>query len=378
MGGGGGGPKDNSAEVARAQERVAEKQLQFDREERQRQAERQAQLDVWQRTVDERRNALDLKADARADQALSFEQSMAQQQLAYQQQRDAQLYGLQQEQLKYAEADREYYRQRSSREEQRITAQQQAAAQKEASRLAAGAAGYDPYKQSLESQLRTGLIGFGEAQQYLRDYTTQYELAGKEGDTSNLARLYSEEIAPGRFQTGLGAAYEEILGRKATEEEAAKGLERFKGGYYQSVADLKESLYKSQEYQKKFNKSYLDSYYDTMFGEELKDEQGQQTGKRTFKFDKNLLPDYAGDLKASTKVSLPAFGESFTGTPAEIEQQLQNIRDSRQFLYSSGLTNLQGEIDKETQKLKNEGAKEVQKIAAQGDIYKSLVGAFSF
>lgn len=377
MGGGGGG-RDNSDEVARAQERVAKQQLKFDKQEAKRQAARQAELDAWQRTVDDRRYQLDIKADSRADQALAFEQSMGQQQLAYQQSRDAQLFGLQQQELQYAEADRSFYRDRATREEDRIIAKEQAAAQKEASRLAAGAAGYDPYKQSLESQLRTGLIGFGEAQQYLRDYTTQYELYGKEGDASGLAKLYSEDIAPGRFQTGLGAAYEEILGRQATEEEATKGLERFKGGYYQSVADLKESLYKSQEYQKKFNKSYLDSYYDTMFGEELKDDKGQQTGKRTFKFDKTLLPDYAGDLKASTKVSLPTFGEEFTGTPAEIEQQLQNIRDSRQFLYSAGLTNLQGEIDKETQKLKNEGARDVQKIAAQGDIYKSLVGAFSF
>lgn len=375
---GGGGQKDNSAKVAKTQARVAKKQLEFDRQEADRIAQRQAVLDAQAAQQAQRRYELDLAADRRAQAALSFQQSLGEKQLAYQTQRDAQLLGLQQQELQYAEADRDFYRQRATREEDRIIAKEQAAAQKEAARLAAGTAGYDPFKQNLEQQLRTGLIGFGEAQQYLRDYTTQYELAGKEADASSLAKLYSEEIAPGRFQTGLGAAYEEILGRQATEEEAAKGLERFKGGYYQSVADLKESLYKGQEYQKKFNKSYLDSYYDTMFGDEIKDQEGVGTGKRTFKFDSSLLPDYAGDLKASTKVTLPAFGEGFTGTPAEIEQQLQNIRDSRQFLYSAGLTNLQGEIDKETQKLKNEGAKEVQKIAAQGDIYKSLVGAFSF
>jgi hypothetical protein len=203
-------------------------------------------------------------------------------------------------------------------------------------------------------------------------------MTGKEGDVGQFAQLYQSEIAPQRFGTGLEAAYEEILGRKASEEEKTAGLERFKGGYYQTVTDLKESLYKGKEYQDKFNRSYLDSYYDTMFGKEQTDTEGKKTGKRTFTFDKSLLPTYAGDLKGGTKVELPAFGEGFTGTPAEIEQQLQNIRDSRQFLYSAGLTNLQGEIDKETQKLKNEGAKEVQKIAAQGDIYKSLVGAFSF
>lgn len=379
MGGGGGrAPEDNSWKVAQAQERAAERQLVFDREEAQRQANRQATLDAQQKQQDDRRYQLDLAADQRAASALSFQQSLGQQQLAYQTQRDSQLFGLQQQGLQQAEADRDFYRQRSTREEDRIVAKEQAAAAKEASRLAAGQAGYDPYKQNLAQQLRSGIIGFGEAQQYLRDYTTQYDLYGKEADSASLAKLYAEEIAPGRFQTGLGAAYEEILGRQATEEEQTKGLERFKGGYYQSISDLKESLYKGQEYQKKFNKSYLDSYYDTMFGDEIKDTEGVGTGKRTFTFDKNLLPTYAGDLKGGTKVELPAFGEGFTGTPAEIEQQLQNIRDSRQFLYSAGLTNLQGEIDKETQKLKNEGAKEVQKIAAQGDIYKSLVGAFSF
>ena len=377
MGGGGGG-QDNSAQVAAENRRVREQELQFEREEAARQeAFRNAQM-AETKLANERRYTLDLKADQRADVAASFNQSMAQQQLAFQQQAHSQLYGLQQEQLKYAEADKQFYRDKSSREEQRVLAKEQALAAKEAAREASAVAGYDPFKSSIESQLRGGLINFQQAQDYLREYTTKYDMFGKEGDVNQFAKLYSEEIAPKRFETGLGAAYEEILGRKATEEEKAAGLERFKGGYYQTVNDLKESLYKGQEYQKKFNRSYLDSYYDTMYGDEIKDAEGVGTGKRTFKFDKNLLPTYGGDLAERTKVALPSFADQFEGTPAELEQQLQNVRDSRQFLYSAGLTNLQGEIDKETQKIKNEGANEVQKIAAQGDIYKSLVNAFSF
>jgi hypothetical protein len=375
---GGGAPKDNSAQVAQTQKEIREQELKFEREEAVRQeAFRNAQL-AEQTLANQRRYDLDLKADQRADVAASFNQSMAQQQLAFQQQSHSQLYGLQQEQLKYAEADKQFYRDRSTREENRILAKEQAAAAKEAAREASAVAGYDPFKSSIESQLRGGLINFQQAQDYLREYTTKYDMFGKEGDVNQFAKLYSEEIAPQRFQTGLGAAYEEILGRKATEEEKTAGLERFKGGYYQTVNDLKESLYKGQEYQKKFNRSYLDSYYDTMYGDEIKDAEGVGTGKRTFKFDKNLLPTYGADFADRTKVTLPSFQDQFEGTPAELEQQLQNVRDSRQFLYSAGLTNLQGEIDKETQKLKNEGAKEVQKIAAQGDIYKSLVSAFSF
>lgn len=376
--GGGGGPKDNSAEVAKTQKQIREQELKFEREEAKRQETfRNAQLAETQ-LANSRRYELDLKADSRADRAASFNETMTQQQLAFQQQSHAQLFGLQQEQLRYAEADKQFYRDRSTREEDRILAKEQAAAQKEAAREASAIAGYDPFKSSIESQLRGGLINFQQAQDYLREYTTKYDMFGKEGDVNQFAKLYSEEIAPKRFTTGLEGAYEEILGRKATEAEKTTGLERFKGGYYQTVNDLKESLYKGQEYQKKFNRSYLDSYYDTMYGDEIKDAEGVGTGKRTFKFDKSLLPTYGGDLEGRTKVTLPSFADQFEGTPAELEQQLQNVRDSRQFLYSAGLTNLQGEIDKETQKLKNEGAKEVQKIAAQGDIYKSLVSAFSF
>ena len=376
--GGGGRPADNSGQVAAEQRRVREQELAFEREEAKRQeAFRNAQL-AEQTLANQRRYDLDLKADARADRAASFNETMTQQQLAFQQQSHAQLFGLQQEQLRYSEADKQFYRDKATREEERILTKEQAAAAKEAAREASAVAGYDPYKASIESQLRGGLINFQQAQDYLREYTTKYDMFGKEGDVGQFAKIYSEEIAPKRFATGLEGAYEEILGRKATEEEKAAGLERFKGGYYQTVNELKESLYKGQEYQKKFNRSYLDSYYDTMYGDEIKDAEGVGTGKRTFKFDPGLLPTYGGDLAARTKVSLPSFSEQFEGTPAELEQQLQNVRDSRQFLYSAGLTNLQGEIDKETQKLKNEGAKEVQKIAAQGDIYKSLVSAFSF
>lgn len=375
---GGGAPRDNSAEVAREQRRIRQEELNFEEKESRRNQEYRNQMLGLQTTANDRRYQLDLKADARADAAQAFNQDFSNRQIAYQTQRDAQLYGLQQTQLQQAEADRVFYRERATREEQRILQKEEAAAAKEAARAASAQAGYEPFKQSIESQLRGGLISFPQAQDYLREYTTKYEMTGKEGDVGQFAQLYQSEIAPQRFGTGLEAAYEEILGRKASEEEKTAGLERFKGGYYQTVTDLKESLYKGKEYQDKFNRSYLDSYYDTMFGKEQTDTEGKKTGKRTFTFDKSLLPTYAGDLKGGTKVELPAFGEGFTGTPAEIEQQLQNIRDSRQFLYSAGLTNLQGEIDKETQKLKNEGAKEVQKIAAQGDIYKSLVGAFSF
>lgn len=272
----------------------------------------------------------------------------------------------------------EYQQRKETAAEERAAQEKREAAAKEEARKAAGAAGYTGLRTGLESQLRQGLISYSDATGQLRDFASKYELAPPEQDVASLTKLYTEELLPGRRATGVSAAYEELLGRQATEEEKGKAMERFQQGYYSSVQDLRDSLAKSQEYQEKFNQSYLDNYYDTMFGKQTVDEAGKKTGKRNFTFDKNLLPTYAETTKGRAGVELPTFADQFQGTPAEIEEQLQNVRETRKYLYSAGLTNLQGEIDKETQKLKNEGGKEIAKISAQGNIYQQLVGSFSF
>ena len=272
----------------------------------------------------------------------------------------------------------EYSQAKEARAEERAAQERAEAAAKEEARKAAGAAGYKGLRTGVESQLRQGLINYADATSQLRDYAAKYELAPPEEDVSALTKTYTEELLPGRRATGISAAYEELLGRQATAEEQSKATERFQQGYYNTVQDLRDSLVKGQEYQKKFNQSYLDNYYDTMFGKQTTDAAGDKTGKRTFTFDKNLLPTYAPTTEQKAGVALPTFADQFQGTPAEIEEQLQNVRETRKYLYSAGLTNLQGEIDKETQKLKNEGTKEVAKIGAQGNIYQQLVGAFNF
>jgi hypothetical protein len=245
----------------------------------------------------------------------------------------------------------------------------------EAARKASGAAGYAGLKTTTQQQLAQGLVGYESAANQLRDYASRYGLTPPEQDISELTQQYTAAL-PGKRATGMSAAYEELLGRQATAEELSKGQERFQQGYYGSMEDFKGSLTKSQEYQKKFNQSYLDNYYDTMFGKQTVDEKGDKTGKRTIKFDPKLLPSYGGNLADRTKITTPDFGEGFTGTPAELEAQQQNVRDTRQYLYSAGLTNLQGEIDKETQSLKNEGTKQVAKIGAAGSLYSNLVSGF--
>jgi len=251
----------------------------------------------------------------------------------------------------------------------------------EQARKAAGQAGYGSLKTGIEQQLRQGLLGFEDATSRLRDYAAKYDMAPVESDISQLGQVYTQELLPGRRATAVGSAYEEILGRQATEQEKAKALERFQQGYYTSNQELRDSLYKSSEYQEKYNQSYLDNYYDTKFGKQAVDASGKRTGRRTFTFAPNLLPQFkeqeGANLAKRTGITMPQFGESFTGTAAELEEQIQNVRDSRQFLYSAGLTNLQGEIDKETQKLKTEGSKELAKIQSQGSIYNTLVGSFS-
>lgn len=261
--------------------------------------------------------------------------------------------------------------------QERADAQIANAEAKETARKASGAAGFGGLRSGVEAQLRQGLITYEDASRQLRDFGAKYELDPEEA-VNTLTGLYTKELLPGRRATGIAAAYQDVLGREAKEEEKTTSMDRFNTGYYTSVQELKDSLLKGPEYQDKFQTSYLANYYDTMYGKEERDTEGKRTGKRAFKFDSSLLPTYAAGTEGKAGVSIPKFGDTLSGTPAELEEQTQNIRDTRKYLYSAGLTNLQGDIDKETQKLKNEGAKDIAKISSAGDMYKSLIGSFNF
>ena len=247
---------------------------------------------------------------------------------------------------------------------------------KETARKASGAAGFGNLRSGLEAQLRQGLLTYADATSQARDYGARYELDPEEA-VSNLTNVYTKELLPGRRATGITAAYEDLLQRPATEEEKKTATTRFEQGYYTSVQDLKDTILKGSDYQDKFNDSYIENYYDTMYGKQERDAAGKKTGIRSTTFDSSLLPTYAGGTESKAGVTLPKFGK-ITGQSADLDRAEETFRDTRKYLYSAGLTNLQGDIDKETQKLKNEGAKDVAKIGAAGDIYKSLVGSFSF
>lgn len=315
-------------------------------------------------------------------------------------------------------------------EQDRIEANAAASARK-----ASGASAYTGLKKATQQQLSQGLIGYEAAQNQLRDFTTKndlnapdygaylnkygdlktafgsdtaaaakhYEQFGKaegrtlspfasvEEDVNELTQQYTAAL-PGKRATGMSAAYEELLGRPATAEELSKGQERFQQGYYGSMEDFKSSLTKSPEYQKNFNQSYLDNYYDTKFGSSVADRTEEVTDPTTgekktrvtklrqFKFDPSLLPKYSdtAGLEKKSGITQPDYETFFNKDRSveELEQGIQGVRDTRQYLYSAGLTNLQGEIDKETQSLKNEGSKQVAKIGAAGSLYSNLVSGF--
>jgi hypothetical protein len=269
----------------------------------------------------------------------------------------------------------QYTKEKETIAEERAATERAESKAAEQARKASGAAAYGGLKQTTQQQLAQGLISYESAANQLRDYATKYDLTPPEADINELTQQYTAAL-PGKRAAGIKASYEELLGRQASEEEISKAQERFGQGVYGSMEDFKSSLTKSSEYQEKFNQDYLSNYYDTQFGKQTLTAEGKKSGKRTFKFDSSLLPQYGGDLQARTKIVTPDFGKEFEGTPAELEAQQQNIRDTRQYLYSAGLTNLQGDIDKETQKLKNEGTKAVAKISAEGSVYSNLVSGF--
>ena len=270
-----------------------------------------------------------------------------------------------------------YSQQQEARIQARLDQEKIDAKAKDDARIASGVAGFGGLRSGIESQLKQGLITYKDASDQLRNYAREFGINAEE-DVNKLTDVYTKELLPGRRSTGVSAAYQELLGREATEPEKTAALERFNQGYYSDVQDLKDSLTKGSEYQDKFNKSYLDNYYDTMYGKEERDAAGKRTGIRSITFDKSLLPTYAKGTLDKAGITIPDFQGTFTGTGGKLDEDMQNIRDTRKYLYSAGLTNLQGDIDKETQKLKNKGATDVAKIGSTGDMYKALIGSFSF
>jgi|TARA_B100001939_G_scaffold136044_1_gene118108 hypothetical protein len=299
----------------------------------------------------------------------------------------------------------EYQKGKEDRLQAQADAEKAEAKAKDLTRRKSGAQGLTGLYDRTKSQLESGLISFQGAQDKLKSYIDKYDLTAgfteDEGFTptytdpnkgpgqylSSLQNIYQGEggLLDKKRTSGVKLAYQDILGRQATDDELSSAMSNLQLQSYggAGIQGLRDSLKSSAEYTKNINDNYLDNYYDTMYGKQTRDAEGNMTKKRKFTFDPSLLPTYQGNLGERTGVGVTT-GEQFADyfkegrTIAELEEGKQNIRDSRKFLYSAGLTNLQGEIDKETQKIKNEGAKDIAKIQQEGAIYGQLLGGFNF
>ena len=293
------------------------------------------------------------------------------------------------------------------------------AALKELTRRQSGASGLTDLYDRTASQLQSGLISFQGAQDKLQSYIDKYDLTsgftpqdtgieddpntdideskttfdpgytdslkGPEQYLTNLQNLYQGEdgILGKQRKSGIQLAYQDLLGRAANPDEEAAALSNLQLQAYggAGIQGLRDSIKSSSEYTKKFNDNYYDNYYDVQYGEQTTDSEGNKTKKRIFNFDASLLPSYEGDLAGKTNVNITT-GEEFADyfkegrTIEELKEQQQNIRDTRKFLFSAGLTNLQGDIDKETQKIKNQGAKDIARIQADAGLYNLISSAF--
>lgn len=290
-----------------------------------------------------------------------------------------------------------YMQQKESRAEARAAAERAEREAKEAARKAAGAEGLPDFQSLLQSQLQSGLITYQDAASQLEGYSSRYGLdpgaPTKAGQA--LGEYYTQTLRPERQVRGVERLYQDLLGREMTAEEkeryfqpveadAATGYEGYMGltAGYKDVQDVRQSLMSSEEYKNKMNDSYLENYYDTIFGKQTRDDKGAGTKKRTFKFDAKLLPGYSDmeGLQSQTGITLPDYGEYFAEGRSikELEEGIQGVRDTRQYLYSAGLTNLQGQIDKDLQQIKSKADVKKQKIASQGGVLQQIAGAFSF
>ena len=302
----------------------------------------------------------------------------------------------------------EYQKERETRLDERAQKEREDEAARELTRRKSGAKGLTDLYGRTKSQLESGLLSFQGAQDKLQSYIDKYDLTAgfkpdDEGNTfdpgytdpskgagqylTNLQNIYQGEggLLEKQRTSGVKLAYQDILGRQATDDELSSAMSNLQLQSYggAGIQGLRDSLKSSSEYTKNINDNYLDNYYDTMYGKQTKDAEGNMTKKRKFTFDPSLLPTYQGDLEGRTGVGTTS-GQQFADyfgegrTIAELEAGQQNIKDTRKFLFSAGLTNLQGEIDKETQKIKNQGAKDIAKIQQEGSIYGQLLGGFNF
>jgi len=116
-----------------------------------------------------------------------------------------------------------------------------------------------------------------------------------------------------------------------------------------------------------------------MYGSSVKDRTDPDTGEvsklRKYTFDKSVLPGFdKGKLEERTGITLPDYEKYFAEarSVSELEDQRQSIAQTRDFIYQSGITSLQGEIEKENRKIEIQGKKDLAKIDQATSMYRLI------
>jgi hypothetical protein len=243
------------------------------------------------------------------------------------------------------------------------------------------------YSNLYQQQLKSGALTADRAKEELEKFQQKYGLEA--GDVSGqLAGIeqYTLEQLPTQRETLVQRAFQDLLGRKASDQELKTRLDEIqKSGGKLDIDAIGTSIKASDEYKEKVGGSYLENYYRSYFGpsekELVKGQEGapdwyKSTGRYTISTGTGFSPALDPDLEKTVGLKFGAMPSSFTGSVAEIENMQQKLRQRDEFAYNAGLTKLQGQIDSDIQKIKNKGTREVAEISSKTNIYGALASGF--
>ncbi len=243
------------------------------------------------------------------------------------------------------------------------------------------------YSNIFQQQLASGALTSSAAADQLKDYQQRYGLESGDIEPQLQAiKKYELEQLPTQRETLVQRAFQDLLGRKASDQELQTRLgEISKSGGKLDIDAIGTSIKSSDEYKEKVGGSYLENYYRTYFGpsekETVKGAEGapdwqKSTGRYTISTGSAFSPTLDEETQKTVGLKFGEMPDSFTGSVGEIEQMQQKMRQRDEFAYNSGLTKLQGQIDADIQKIKRGGAKEVADISSKTGIYGNLVSGF--
>jgi len=267
---------------------------------------------------------------------------------------------------------------RTKRDEQIRDAQDLVDKQRAEAVVTTGKEGFNSFLSNLKNRYESGLETTQGAKaaydKYVADYNLGKDFSGASEFNNFYATTTNKEAGDRTYLAGQ--TYRDLLGREAKADELEKFSTSATHGF--TLGMLADSLKNSDEY--KQSASYFASPAEAeasfKYGTQVRDAAGKKTGKYSFTFAPSTSPTLnSGSLRAGGI----SFGESpttITGTPEEIEAARKKEDMKTTFLYNAGLANLQGQIDKETTKLKNAGAKEVAQVQGQGQLLSNLTSGF--